>query len=113
VVVDDTDILRLVWHVAWVATAIAQKQLLLPGDLGGNLWPSGHSLWHGLHLATGIPYLSKPVSGRVFGYSTGRSLAVFANTSVGLAFILIVIRMSRMKAVNPFVAGAMFVSTVM
>ena len=66
-VVDDTDILRLVWHVAWVATAIAQKQLLLPGDLGGNLWPSGHSLWHGLHLATGIPYLSTPVSGRAFG----------------------------------------------
>lgn len=37
---------------------------------------------------------------------------MFANTNVGIAFILIAVRMAHMKAVNPFVAAAMFVSTV-
>ena len=81
------------------------------------IWPQVFRIYRrqsveGLSATTVLIGLVNPVFWTVFGYSTGRSLAVFANTNVGLAFILIVIRMSRMKAVNPFVAGAMFVSTV-
>lgn len=66
-VADGMDFLGLVCHFAWIATAIKQKQLLLPNDLGVNLWLGGDSLRYRFHLATGILYLSTPVSGRAFG----------------------------------------------
>jgi len=81
------------------------------------IWPQVFRIYRrrsvkGLSAATVLIGLINPVFWTVFGYSTGRPLAVFANTNVGFAFILIVIRMAQMKAVNPFTAMAMFDSTV-
>ena len=81
------------------------------------IWPQVFRIYRrrsveGLSATTVLIGLINPVLWTAFGYSTGRSLAVFANTNVGIAFILIAVRMAQMKAVNPFVAAAMFVSTV-
>lgn len=81
------------------------------------IWPQVVRIYRrrsveGLSATTVLIGLVNPVLWTAFGYATGRSLAVFANTNVGIAFILIAVRMAQMKAVNPFVAAAMFVSTV-
>ncbi|MFZ9532837.1 MAG: PQ-loop domain-containing transporter, partial [Ilumatobacteraceae bacterium] len=81
------------------------------------IWPQVFRLYRrrtveGLSAATVLIGLINPVLWTVFGYSTGRTLAVFANTNVGLAFILIAIQMVRMRALNPVVAVSLFVSTI-
>ena len=81
------------------------------------IWPQVFRLYRrrtveGLSAATVLIGLINPVLWTVFGYSTGRTLAVFANTNVGLAFILIAIQMVRMRALNPIVAVSLFVSTI-
>jgi len=81
------------------------------------IWPQVFRIFRyrtveGLSATTVLVGLVNPVFWTVFGYSTGRSLAVFANTNVGLAFVLIAFQMARMRAINPRVAVAMFVSTV-
>lgn len=81
------------------------------------IWPQVFRIYRrrsveGLSATTVLIGLVNPVLWTAFGYSTGRPLAVFANTNVGIAFILIAVRMAQMKAVNAFVAAAMFVSTV-
>ena len=65
----------------------------------------------GLSATTVLVGLINPVFWTVFGYSTGRSLAVFANSNMGLAFVLIAFQMARRKVIKPVVAFAMFVST--
>jgi uncharacterized protein with PQ loop repeat len=81
------------------------------------IWPQvfriyRHHTVEGLSAATVLVGLINPVFWTVFGYSTGRSLAVFANSNVGLAFILIAFQMARRKALNPLVAMMMFISTL-
>jgi len=81
------------------------------------IWPQvfriyRHRTVEGLSAPTVLVGLINPVFWTVFGYSTGRSLAVFANGNVGIAFILIALQMSRKKAINPLVAVSMFVATV-
>lgn len=81
------------------------------------IWPQVFRIYRyhtveGLSAATVLVGLVNPIFWTVFGYSTGRSLAVFANSNVGLAFVLIAFQMARRKAINPIVASVMFVSTV-
>lgn len=81
------------------------------------IWPQvfriyRHRTVEGLSAPTVLVGLINPVFWTVFGYSTGRSLAVFANGNVGIAFILIALQMSRKKAINPLVAVSMFVATM-
>ena len=81
------------------------------------IWPQVFRIYRrhsveGLSATTVLIGLINPVFWTVFGYSTGRTLAVFANTNVGFAFILIAMRMVRMKAVNPYIAVSMFAATV-
>lgn len=81
------------------------------------IWPQVFRIFQrqsveGLSATTVLVGLINPVFWTVFGYSTGRSLAVFANANVGLAFILIAFQMARRKAINPIVASVMFVSTL-
>jgi uncharacterized protein with PQ loop repeat len=81
------------------------------------IWPQVVRIYRyrtveGLSAFTVLVGLINPVFWTVFGYSTGRSLAVVANANVGLAFILIAFQMSRMKAISPRVAVAMFISAV-
>lgn len=81
------------------------------------IWPQvfriyRHHTVEGLSAATVLVGLINPVFWTVFGYSTGRSLAVFANTNVGLAFILIAFQMARKGVINPRVAVGMFGFTV-
>jgi uncharacterized protein with PQ loop repeat len=81
------------------------------------IWPQVFRIYRrqsveGLSATTVLIGLVNPVFWTVFGYSTGRSLAVFANANVGFAFVLIAVQMARMKKVNPFIAVVMFASTV-
>jgi len=81
------------------------------------IWPQVFRIYRrrsveGLSAITVLVGLINPVFWTVFSYSTGRSLAVFANTNVGLAFILIALQMAHKRAINPLVAVVMFVSTV-
>jgi uncharacterized protein with PQ loop repeat len=81
------------------------------------IWPQVFRIYRyhtveGLSATTVLVGLVNPIFWTVFGYSTGRSLAVFANSNVGLAFVLIAFQMARRKAINPIVASVMFVSTV-
>jgi uncharacterized protein with PQ loop repeat len=81
------------------------------------IWPQvfriyRHRTVEGLSAPTVLVGLINPVFWTVFGYSTGRTLAVFANGNVGIAFILIALQMSRKNAINPLVAASMFVATV-
>jgi len=81
------------------------------------IWPQVFRIYRrnsveGLSAITVLVGLINPVFWTVFGYSTGRSLAAFANTNVGLAFMLIAFQMARKQAINPLVAVVMFVSTV-
>lgn len=81
------------------------------------VWPQVFRIYRrrsveGLSATTVLIGLINPVFWTVFGYSTGRTLAVFANGNVGCAFILIALRMVRMKALNPTIAVSMFVTTV-
>lgn len=66
----------------------------------------------GLSSTTVLVGLINPVFWTIFGYSTGRSIAVFANMNVGLAFFLITIKMVRMKIVNPVLAMTMLTATI-
>ena len=81
------------------------------------IWPQVIRIYQrqtveGLSATTVLVGLINSVFWTVFGYSTGRSLAVFANANVGLAFVLIALQMARRKAINPIVASVMFVSTL-
>lgn len=81
------------------------------------IWPQvlrsyRHKTVEGLSSTTVLVGLINPVFWTIFGYSTGRSIAVFANMNVGFAFFLITIKMVRMKVVNPVIATTMLTATI-
>ena len=83
----------------------------------GFIWPQVFRIYRrhsieGLSATTVLVGLVNPIFWTVFGYSTGRTLAVFANSNVGIAFVLIAFQMARRKGINPVLAVALFVSTV-
>ncbi|MEY4400808.1 MAG: hypothetical protein RL072_673 [Actinomycetota bacterium] len=83
----------------------------------GFIWPQVFRIYRrhsieGLSATTVLVGLVNPIFWTVFGYSTGRTLAVFANSNVGIAFVLIAFQMARRRGINPVLAVALFVSTV-
>lgn len=66
----------------------------------------------GLSAATVVIGLINPVFWTVFGYSTGRTIAVFANTHVGIAFMLIAAKLVRAGELRARLVLAMFAGTV-
>lgn len=81
------------------------------------LWPQVFRAYRrrsvqGLSPASNVVGLVGSVFWTVFGYSTGRSIAVIANVNVGVALALITVMLVRARVLNPYIPVVSFISTL-